>query len=107
MGPGAPLLRSDRLEGDRQARVPRPLRHVGGRLRKAARPRPVGLAAMATPETQRRSLTSPSRRVESMPPYMFAELERRIAAKREAGIDVISLGIGDPDEPTYPHIVEA
>ena len=38
---------------------------------------------------------------------MFAELERKVAAKREAGIDVISLGIGDPDRPTYPHIVEA
>src|SRR5215204_6652087 len=42
-----------------------------------------------------------------MPPYMFAELERRVAEKRSAGIDVISLGIGDPDEPTYPHIVKA
>jgi LL-diaminopimelate aminotransferase len=42
-----------------------------------------------------------------MPPYGFAELERKIAAKKEAGVDVISLGIGDPDEPTYPHIVEA
>src|SRR6187551_474658 len=42
-----------------------------------------------------------------MPPYMFQELERRIAEKRAAGIDVISLGIGDPDEPTYPHIVAA
>ena len=42
-----------------------------------------------------------------MPPYMFQELERRIADKRAAGIDVISLGIGDPDEPTYPHIVKA
>jgi LL-diaminopimelate aminotransferase len=42
-----------------------------------------------------------------MPAYAFAELERRIAAKREAGVDVISLGIGDPDEPTYPHIVKA
>ena len=42
-----------------------------------------------------------------MPPYMFAELERRIAEKRDAGIDVISLGIGDPDQPTYPHIVKA
>jgi LL-diaminopimelate aminotransferase len=38
---------------------------------------------------------------------MFQELERRIADKRAAGIDVISLGIGDPDEPTYPHIVRA
>jgi LL-diaminopimelate aminotransferase len=62
---------------------------------------------VGTPETQKRALTDPSRRVEAMPPYAFAELERRIAAKREAGIDVISLGIGDPDEPTYPHIVKA
>jgi LL-diaminopimelate aminotransferase len=53
------------------------------------------------------SLTDPSKRLEAMPPYMFAELERRIADKKAAGIDVISLGIGDPDTPTYPHIVEA
>src|SRR5436190_24233422 len=42
-----------------------------------------------------------------MPPYMFAELERRVADKRAAGVDVISLGIGDPDRPTFPYIVEA
>ena len=53
------------------------------------------------------ALTDPSKRLEAMPPYMFAELERRVADKRDAGIDVISLGIGDPDEPTYPHIVKA
>jgi LL-diaminopimelate aminotransferase len=53
------------------------------------------------------ALTDPSKRLQAMPPYMFAELERRIADKRAAGIDVISLGIGDPDEPTYPHIVKA
>jgi LL-diaminopimelate aminotransferase len=52
-------------------------------------------------------LTDPSHRLEAIPPYMFAELERRIADKQAAGIDVISLGIGDPDRPTYPHIVEA
>jgi LL-diaminopimelate aminotransferase len=52
-------------------------------------------------------ITDPSRRLEAMPPYMFAELERRVADKRAAGIDVISLGIGDPDEPTYTYIVEA
>jgi LL-diaminopimelate aminotransferase len=49
----------------------------------------------------------PSKRLEAMPPYMFQELERRIADKRAAGIDVISLGIGDPDQPTYPHVVKA
>jgi LL-diaminopimelate aminotransferase len=62
---------------------------------------------MAAPQTDRRSLTAPSRRLEGIPPYMFAELERRIAEKTRAGIDVISIGIGDPDHPTYPHIVEA
>jgi LL-diaminopimelate aminotransferase len=62
---------------------------------------------MSIQETNKRSLTDPSRRLEAIPPYMFAELERRVADKRAAGIDVISLGIGDPDRPTYPHIVEA
>jgi len=49
----------------------------------------------------------PSRRLEQIPPYLFAELERKVSAKRAAGIDVISLGIGDPDMPTYAPIVEA
>jgi LL-diaminopimelate aminotransferase len=48
-----------------------------------------------------------SDRLEQIPPYLFAELERKIAAKRGAGIDVITLGIGDPDTPTYAPIVEA
>ena len=48
-----------------------------------------------------------SKRLEQIPPYLFAELERKIAAKRAAGIDVISLGIGDPDMPTYEPIVVA
>src|SRR5580692_5695394 len=49
----------------------------------------------------------PSKRLERIPPYAFAEMERKIAAKRAAGVDVISLGIGDPDRPTSPLIVEA
>ncbi|HWF53164.1 MAG TPA: aminotransferase class I/II-fold pyridoxal phosphate-dependent enzyme, partial [Solirubrobacteraceae bacterium] len=49
----------------------------------------------------------PSRRLEQIPPYMFAELERKIAAKRATGVDVIGLGIGDPDTPTYGEIVAA
>jgi LL-diaminopimelate aminotransferase len=48
-----------------------------------------------------------AKRVESLPPYVFAELDRKIGEKRAAGIDVISLGIGDPDTPTPRHIVEA
>ena len=49
----------------------------------------------------------PSKRLERIPPYAFAELERKISAKREAGVDVISLGIGDPDRPTPALVVEA
>ncbi len=49
----------------------------------------------------------PSKRLERIPPYAFAELERKIAAKRAAGVDVISLGIGDPDRPTPALVVEA
>jgi LL-diaminopimelate aminotransferase len=49
----------------------------------------------------------PSRRLERIQPYLFAELERKIATKRAAGIDVISLGIGDPDMPTFEPIVVA
>jgi LL-diaminopimelate aminotransferase len=49
----------------------------------------------------------PSSRLDKIPPYLFAELERKIAAKQAAGVDVISLGIGDPDTPTYPPIVAA
>jgi LL-diaminopimelate aminotransferase len=61
---------------------------------------------MAAP-TKKRGLAAPSQRLEAMPPYMFAQLERRIEKKREQGVDVISLGIGDPDTPTFHYIVEA
>jgi LL-diaminopimelate aminotransferase len=49
----------------------------------------------------------PSSRLERLPPYLFAELERKIAEKRAAGVDVISLGIGDPDTPTPEAVVAA
>ncbi|MEJ7824769.1 MAG: LL-diaminopimelate aminotransferase [Solirubrobacteraceae bacterium] len=45
--------------------------------------------------------------MDRIPPYLFAELERKIAAKKAQGIDVISLGIGDPDRPTPALVVEA
>jgi LL-diaminopimelate aminotransferase len=48
-----------------------------------------------------------ARRLDAVPPYLFAELERKIAQKRSEGVDVISLGIGDPDLPTPPVVVEA
>ncbi len=46
-------------------------------------------------------------RIEALPPYLFAALDEKLDAKRAAGVDVISLGVGDPDRPTPPHIVAA
>ncbi len=48
-----------------------------------------------------------SQRIKNIPPYLFAEVDRKIAEKKAAGHKVISFGIGDPDMPTPPHIVEA
>ncbi|MBI2320565.1 MAG: LL-diaminopimelate aminotransferase [Chloroflexi bacterium] len=48
-----------------------------------------------------------AQRIANLPPYLFAEVDRRIAAKRAAGYDVISLGIGDPDLPTPRYILDA
>jgi LL-diaminopimelate aminotransferase len=49
----------------------------------------------------------PSSRLDRLAPYLFAELERKIAEKRAAGVDVISLGIGDPDTPTPAPVIDA
>jgi LL-diaminopimelate aminotransferase len=49
----------------------------------------------------------PSKRLERLPPYLFAELERKVREKKEAGVDVISLGIGDPDTPTPEPVIAA
>src|SRR6476620_3766256 len=48
----------------------------------------------------------PSKRLERIPPYLFAELERKISEKKAQGIDVISLGIGDPDMPSPDAVVK-
>ena len=48
----------------------------------------------------------PSHRLEQLPPYLFAELERKVSERRRAGVDVISLGIGDPDLPSPDLLVE-
>jgi LL-diaminopimelate aminotransferase len=48
-----------------------------------------------------------ARRLDAVPPYLFAELERKLAEKQREGVDVISLGIGDPDLPTPEPVVEA
>lgn len=44
-------------------------------------------------------------RLKALPPYLFAELDRMKAEVAARGIDIISLGVGDPDLPTLPNIV--
>ncbi|MGC8495169.1 MAG: LL-diaminopimelate aminotransferase [Syntrophobacteraceae bacterium] len=45
-------------------------------------------------------------RVRRLPPYLFAEIDRLKADLISKGVDVINLGVGDPDLPTPPHIIE-
>jgi len=45
-------------------------------------------------------------RIKRLPPYVFAEVNRLKAAGRALGDDIIDLGMGNPDQPTPPHIVD-
>lgn len=47
-----------------------------------------------------------ARRVKNLPPYLFAQIDRLIEEKKKMGVDVISLGIGDPVEPTPSFVIE-
>jgi LL-diaminopimelate aminotransferase len=46
-------------------------------------------------------------RLDNLPPYLFARIDAMKAEKRAQGVDVIDLGVGDPDLPTPSHIIEA
>ncbi len=48
-----------------------------------------------------------ARRMRRIPPYLFAEIDRKKAALRQKGVDVIDIAIGDPDLPTPDHIIAA
>ena len=48
-----------------------------------------------------------SERLKSLPPYLFKEIDRQKDEARARGIDIIDLGVGDPDMPTPPHIIRA
>lgn len=45
-------------------------------------------------------------RIRLLPRYLFAEIDKKVKAAQEKGIDVIKLGIGDPDSPTPDYIVK-
>jgi LL-diaminopimelate aminotransferase len=48
-----------------------------------------------------------AKRIEKLPPYLFAEIDRKVAEARAKGADIISFGVGDPDLPTADHVVDA
>ena len=48
-----------------------------------------------------------AKRIEKLPPYLFAEIDRKVAEARARGADIISFGVGDPDLPSPPHVIEA
>lgn len=46
-------------------------------------------------------------RLTKLPPYLFAEIDRKKREVKARGVDVIDMGIGDPDLPTPPHVIKA
>jgi len=48
-----------------------------------------------------------AKRLDNLPPYLFAQIDAMKAQKRAEGVDLIDLGVGDPDLPTPTHIVDA
>lgn len=48
-----------------------------------------------------------AKRIEKLPPYLFAEIDAKVVQAEARGADIISFGVGDPDLPSPPHVVEA
>ena len=46
-------------------------------------------------------------RLENLPPYLFKEIDRKKAEVKAKGVDIIDLGVGDPDLHTPPHIIKS
>jgi LL-diaminopimelate aminotransferase len=48
-----------------------------------------------------------SKKLEKLPPYLFIEIDKKRKAAIDRKVDIISLGVGDPDQPTPAHIIKA
>ena len=51
-------------------------------------------------------MPKPAARVEKIPPYLFARIDKKKNDAQSRGIDLVDFGIGDPDVPTPDHIVK-
>ncbi len=51
-------------------------------------------------------MVNPSETFKKVPPYLFAEIDKKKAEAIARGVDIINLGVGDPDSPTYKRIVD-
>src|SRR5262245_37502123 len=69
-------------------------------LPRPAQPTPIAGPPMPRPFTK-------AERLQKLPPYLFAEIDRKKKAAIAAGRDVINLGVGDPDRPTPRPIIES
>lgn len=47
-----------------------------------------------------------AQRLQQLPPYLFKEIDRLRDEVKQRGVDIIDLGVGDPDQPTPAHIIE-
>jgi len=65
------------------------------------------LSAGTTPEAKPHMTIDRAIRLKKLPPYLFAEIDKKKKAAVKAGRDVINLGVGDPDQPTPDFIIEA
>src|SRR4029079_18230498 len=79
-----------------------------GSVRLSRRPAIGFSSPVATEESVRVAVSIlPAERIRRLPRYLCAEIcrmKKRVAGR---GVDLISLGIGDPDSPTFPHIAQA
>jgi LL-diaminopimelate aminotransferase len=51
-------------------------------------------------------VVEPSKRIKTLPPYLFAKIDEMKEEVRKRGVDIIDLGVGDPDMSTPEHIIE-
>lgn len=58
-------------------------------------------------EIKSKSTCMYAKRLDNLPPYLFAQIDKLKAQKRSEGVDVIDFGVGDPDLPTPKHIVDS